>query len=90
MTTLRPKFQTCIKIEDSDWIDNIQYDPTLGTLDANLKNGTRYRYYNVSTFRFAEVVTAKSSGKAFNKLIKGYYQSKKLPRKARGFFLTGH
>ena len=86
--SLRPKFETCIKIEGSDWIDNVQYDPTLGILDANLKAGTRYRFYNVGTYTFSRVITAKSSGRAFNELVKGKHASKKLPRKARGFYLT--
>jgi hypothetical protein len=84
-----PKFQTTILIEDSDWINNIQFDPRTGILDANLKNGTRYRYYGVPSTVFAHVVTSKSSGRAFNDLVKGQFQSKKLPRKKSGFYLTG-
>lgn len=85
----RPKFETTILIEDSNWINNIQFDPRTETLDANLKNGTRYRYYDVSSIVFAYVVTAKSSGRAFNDLVKGQFASKKLPRKKAGFYLTG-
>ena len=87
--TARPNFKTRIEITDSDWIDNIQYDPITLILDANLRNGTRYRYVNVWTDTFAQVVTAKSSGRAFNRLVKGKFQSRKLPAlKNKRLYLT--
>lgn len=66
----KPKFHCDIKIEDSSWIDIIQYDPLSKILEAHLRSGNRYRYRNVSALMFAKVITAKSSGKAFNKYIK--------------------
>lgn len=66
----RPKFEAQIDITDSDWIDSIQYDTETQVLDANLRNGKRYRYRDVSPLAFSRVVTAKSSGKAFNEEIK--------------------
>lgn len=66
----RPKFQAEIKIEESDWIDAIEYDPETFVLDAKLLNGNRYRYRDVSPLAFSRVVTARSSGQAFNAEIR--------------------
>lgn len=74
----RPKFDAVIQIEDSNWIESIQYDTETLVLDANLRNGQRYRYRNVAPVTFAHVVTAKSSGQAFNQYLKPL-QHKKLP-----------
>jgi len=75
----RPRFDAEIRIEDSNWISTIQYDPETLVLDAKLTNGQRYRYRDVPHGSFARVVTARSSGQAFNQLIKPLGH-KKLPR----------
>lgn len=67
---VKPKFHTEIGIDDSTWIKTIQYDPNTKVLEAHLRSGKRYRYRNVSTTAFAKVITARSSGRAFNSLIK--------------------
>jgi hypothetical protein len=66
MSLDRPKFDAEIQITDSEWIDTIQYDPETLVLDAKLRTGQRYRYRDVNAQSFARVVTARSSGKAFN------------------------
>ena len=76
----RPKFDASILIEDSNWIDSIQYDAETFVLDAMLTSGKRYRYRDVSPMVFARVVTAKSSGKAFNQYLKPL-KHKTLPRR---------
>ncbi len=67
---IQPKFHTEILICDSGWIRAIQYDTETNILDAHLVDGSRYRYRDISSWTFACVVTAKSSGATFNLLIK--------------------
>jgi len=78
----RPKFHAEIDILDSDWIHTIKYDPETLVLDAKLLNGSRYRYRDVPHSSFARVITAKSSGQAFNKYVKPLGH-KTLPRTYR-------
>ncbi len=66
----RPRFGATIEICDSDWIDSIQYDTETLVLDAKLKTGDRYRYRDVHPMTFAYIVTASSSGKAFNEKLR--------------------
>ena len=77
----RPKFEATINIDDSDWIQSIQYDTETLVLDALLRNGQRYRYRNVAPVTFAHVVTAESSGKAFNQYLKPLKHTKLPSRK---------
>lgn len=74
----RPLFHRIIEIEDSTWIKAVEYDPETLVLDAHLLNGSRYRYRSVSPSQFAQVVTAKSSGSAFNSTFRNL-PYKKLP-----------
>jgi KTSC domain len=76
----RPKFDASILIEDSSWVDSIQYDAETFVLDAMLTSGKRYRYRDVSPMTFARIVTAKSSGQAFNQYLKPL-KHKTLPRR---------
>lgn len=78
---VRPKFNTHIRIEDSNWIHAIQYDLETFVLDAQLNNGKRYRYRGISPQTFAKIVTAKSSGKAFNQLVRPLIPATHLPKR---------
>lgn len=72
------KFTSVIKIEDSSWVDHVQYDPEALKLDVTTRDGKKYRYQGVGTDTFSKLVCAESSGKYFNAEIKGKYRSKRL------------
>lgn len=76
----QPRFEATIEITDSDWIKSIQYDDKKCILDANLRNGDRYRYRNVFSGTVVAIVFARSSGRAFNRHLKRA-DFTKLPRK---------
>lgn len=66
----RPTFQRDIVIEDSDWINVVRYCRRTKILDLVTKKGVRYRYWQVTAEVFADVITAKSGGRAFNRLVR--------------------
>lgn len=66
----RPKFESFIEVHDSELISKIEYDPETFVLDATINSGKRYRYRNVGPLAFARLACSKSTGKAFNELIK--------------------
>lgn len=72
MAFLKPRFSRTIKIVGSDVLDAVQYDPSTQILDAQLKNGQRYRYRDVWGGTFARLVTSASPGKIYNLEIKKY------------------
>jgi hypothetical protein len=45
-----------------------------GAIRVTFMNGKRYRYDNVSSDTFMELITAESIGKKFNEVIKGKYE----------------
>ena len=45
-----------------------------GSLRVVFTNGKRYRYDDVSSSTFMELITAESIGKKFNEIIKGKYE----------------
>lgn len=72
------KFTSIVMIEDSTWIDHVQFDPESLKLDVVTRTGAKYRYQGVGTDTFAKLVCAVSSGTYFNDQIKGKFRSKKL------------
>lgn len=78
MTKPAHKFNAVIAINDSAWIDSVQYDPESLKLDVTTRTGAKYRYQGVGTDTFAKLVSAESSGAYFNAEIKSKYRSKRL------------
>ncbi len=78
MSLSRPNFGSCIGVSDSALVKYVKYDPSTNVLDAKLKNGRTYRYRGVNDWVFARLVTAKSTGKAFNRLLKNW-KFRRLP-----------
>ena len=78
MSNVAHKFNAPIRIDDSDWIDHVKYDPETLKLDVVTRTGGKYRYQGIGTDTFARLVCAESSGRYFNAEIKGKYRSKKL------------
>lgn len=82
VSNARPRFPAYIRIDDSEWIDIIEYDPDRQILDATLRNGDRYRYRGVSAEKVSRVIFSRSTGAAFNAEIKPL-PYKRLPRKRK-------
>lgn len=81
MRTARVKFERDITPVESTLVRVINYDPNTRTLDLTLTSDSRYRYRNVPETVFATFVTRASTGKAYNEMIKGKFQSRKLPKR---------
>ncbi len=73
------RLDVVITNEASSFVKGLSYDPKLnkGTLQVQLDSGT-YRYYGVNTETFADLITSASDGKAYNRLIKGKFRSRKI------------
>ena len=75
----RPSFKAIITVEDSQFIQGVQYDHVKFIMDLQM-NDKVYRYRNVTPVEFAMLITSKSTGKTFNAVIKGKKTSTKLRR----------
>jgi hypothetical protein len=73
------RLDVVITNEASSFVKGFSYDRTKnkGTLQVQLESGT-YRYYGVPAATFADLITSSSDGKAYNKLIKGNFRSRKM------------
>lgn len=65
----RPKFHNVVKLQ-SDLLKAVAYDPRTATLDVQLKSGQKYRYREITSTIFGQLVAAKSPGKVFNDSVK--------------------
>jgi hypothetical protein len=67
---LRPTFHRDFETPDSKWITLIRYCPRTEIMDVLTVKGERYRYWDVDSEIFSDVVTAKSVGRAFNRSVR--------------------
>lgn len=75
----RPNFKAIITVEDSAFIQGVQYDHVKFIMDVQM-NQKCYRYKNVTPVEFAMLITSKSTGKTFNAVIKGKKTCTKLKK----------
>lgn len=62
---------------ESEWYQSVSFSST-GTLWVTFHNGVTYSYENVHMNVYIALQSADSVGRAFNKLVKPYYNYRKL------------
>ncbi len=62
------------QVVESSLIAAVAYHPGAGVLDVQLKNGSRYRYFNVPAGIYDAWLGADSMGRFFNAPIKGAFR----------------
>lgn len=58
----------------SSLLASVAYHITVGLLDVVLTNGYRYRYFDVPSHIYADLLRADSKGRFFNAQIKGVFR----------------
>jgi len=58
----------------SSLLASVAYHTTAGLLDVVLTNGYRYRYFDVPSQIYADLLRADSKGRFFNAQIKGVFR----------------
>lgn len=76
----KPVFHGEITLADSSVIQAVKYDVNNNILDVKLQSGKAYRYRDISSWDFSNLVTAKSAGAVYNNNIKRSWTGD--PRKA--------
>ena len=59
---------------ESSCLASVGYLSELGTLEVEFRNGSVYRYYDVSVPTYEGLVYAASKGRYLNEAIKGYHR----------------
>ena len=57
---------------------SVGYDPATTILEVEFKNANVYRYFDVSTAVYRELMSAPSIGQFFNKYIRNTYRFEEL------------
>lgn len=70
MSLSKPKFYGSIAVMDSSLVKEVWYDPAHEILDVKLASGDKYRYREIPSQDFAELITSKSTGRVYNSHIK--------------------
>ncbi len=63
---------------ESTMANAVGYDPDREVLQIEFKNGSVYQYEHVEEETWEEMISSNSTGKFFNREIKGNYPSKRL------------
>jgi len=73
---------------DSSLLAGVQYDPHRRHLDVEFHSGQRYRYFNVPTRCYQELLRAESSGRYFNRSIRNCFPYQNLSRSSAPLVLV--
>lgn len=73
---------------DSSLLASVQYDPHLRHLDVEFRSGPYYRYFNVPTPCYRELLAADSKGQYFNRKIRNCFPYRNLSRPSTPLVLT--
>ncbi|NUM79266.1 KTSC domain-containing protein [bacterium] len=66
-----------IEVTSSE-LKSVGYDPNLGILEVEFRNGGIYRYLDVPQYHYDSLLTAESLGKYFNANIHTHYRYSRL------------